>query len=147
MVFKLLCFFVMSLVYFYLIYYTGFETVGKILKEEPIHVNWASRRRQLSRAINMWTMETLLENVTDVGYKYVVPSGQNIGSPRRLAEIVTEELDYVENSLIFGNDDEGITFSEMRSKQHDDLLFENACEVDFKRSNSQCETVGNKAMM
>jgi len=56
-----------------------------VLKEEPIHVNWASRRRQLSRAINMWVMETLLENVTDIGYKFVVPAGQNVGSPFRQA--------------------------------------------------------------
>jgi len=68
-------FFVISIVYFYLIYYTGFQEVGEVLKEEPIHVNWASRRRQLSRAINMWVMETLLENVTNVGFKFVIPTG------------------------------------------------------------------------
>jgi PAS domain S-box-containing protein len=146
MTIKLLCFFIISLVYFYLIYYTGFDSVGKILKEEPIHINWASRRRQLSRAINMWVTETLLENTT-IGYKYVVPANQDIGFPRVIAQRFTEELDYVENSLIFGNDDEGITFSEMRSKEHDDLLFENACTAAVIRSLGDCEEVGNKAMM
>lgn len=49
--------------------------------------------------------------------------------------------------MIFGNEDEGITFSEMRSREHDDLLFENACNVDIKRGRDDCEEVGNKAMM
>lgn len=144
---KLACFFVISIVYFYLIYYIGFDAVGEILKEEPIHVNWASRRKQLSRAINMWVNEALFTNLTDVGLKYVVPAGQNIGSPVLYATLVINELEFVENSLIFGNDDVGITFSEMRSQKHDDLLFENACTANVHRSKADCETVGNKAMM
>lgn len=77
---KMLAFFTISLVYFYLIYYTGFEAVGQILHDEPIHVNWASRRKELTRAINYWVNEALFENLTDVGYKYVVPEGQLVGS-------------------------------------------------------------------
>ena len=144
---KLLCFFVISIVYFYLIYYTGFEAVGQVLEEEPVHINWASRRRQLSRGINMWVTEALFENVTDVGWKYVVPSGQNIGSPYRKAQKLVNELDFVENSLIFGAEEHGIAFSEMRSQEHDDILFENACNVEVSRSKPDCDTVGDKAMM
>ena len=144
---KLLCFFVISIVYFYLIYYTGFEAIGDVLKEEPVHVNWASRRRQLSRGINMWVTETLFENVTDVGWKYVVPSKQNIGSPLHQASKFINELDYVENSLIFGDEEAGVTFSEIRSEEHDNILFENACNVPVDRSKSDCETVGDKAML
>ena len=67
-IFKLLIFFVVSLVYFYLIFFTGFETVGDLILEEPIAVNWASRRRQLTRAVNLWVSEVLFENSTKVGY-------------------------------------------------------------------------------
>lgn len=146
MVLKLVCFFVISIVYFYLIYYTGFDAIGDILSEEPVHINWASRRRQLTRAINMWVTETLFENYTDVGYKYVVPKGQNIGSPYLKALRYIDELDYVENSLIFGNEDAGISLSEMRSEKHDNLLFEDACEVDFDRSKTDCDNVGDKVV-
>lgn len=138
MVFKLTCFFVISLVYFYLIYYTGFDAVGEVLKEEPIQINWGSRRRQLSRAVNMWVTEALFENMTDVGYKFQIPTGQNVGSPYLQAFIAIEELDYVENSLIFGNEQEGVVFSEMRSSEHDNLLFDNACKVSSYRMKSGC---------
>ncbi|OMJ89935.1 hypothetical protein SteCoe_7826 [Stentor coeruleus] len=144
---KLVCFFIISLVYFYLIYYTGFDVVGNILKEEPIHINWASRRKELSRAINHWITEAILENVTTYGYKYVVPSKQDKGSPYNYAYIVTQELDYVENSLIFGNSKEGLSFNEIRSTTHDNLLFKDACIAPVNRSDSTlCSTIGDNAM-
>ncbi|OMJ95244.1 hypothetical protein SteCoe_1458 [Stentor coeruleus] len=144
---KLICFFIISLVYFYLIYYTGFDVVGNILKEEPVHINWASRRKELSRAINHWVTEAILENVTDYGYKYVVPSKQDKGSSYNYAYKVTEELDYVENSLIFGNSKQGLSFNEIKSTTHDNLLFKNACTAPVNRSDSVlCPTVGDNAM-
>lgn len=145
-VLKLFCFFVISLVYFYLIYYTGFEAAGQILKEEPNTIDWASRRRQLSRSVNHWVTESLLENVTTHGYKYIVPKGQQVGSPSRKATVVINELEYVENSLIFGNDEAGLTFSNLRGSEHDTLLFTDACIAPISRNQTDCETIADKAM-
>jgi PAS domain S-box-containing protein len=147
MTLKLSCFFVISLVYFYLIYYTGFDVVGSILKEEPAHINWASRRKELSRGINHWVTETILENVTDFGFKFVSTSDQQIGSTYHYAYSLTDELDFVENSLIFGNPAEGLSFNDIRSSEHDSLLFTNGCVSTPNRSDSSlCPTVGNGAM-
>ena len=147
MVAKLLCFFVISLAYFSLVYYTGYHVVGNILKEEPIHINWASRRKELSRAVNHWVIESILEQVPSHGYKYVVPSKQDRGSAFNYAQKVIEELDYVENSLIFGNSDEGLSFNEVRSTKHDDLLFKDACTAPVNRSKeATCSTIGDNAM-
>ncbi|CAG9322241.1 unnamed protein product [Blepharisma stoltei] len=146
-VIKLACFFIISVVYFYLIYYTGFESVGSILQEEPPHVNWASRRRQLSRTINMWVTETLFENITGVGYKYVVPMGQDVGTGYTVAQIALDELDYVENSLIFGNSDERLSSTDSRSSKHDNILFDNACAAPLIRNLEDCTTAGDGCMM
>jgi hypothetical protein len=60
---------------------------------------------------------------------------------------VIEELDYVENSLIFGNSDEGLSFNEVRSTKHDDLLFKDACTAPVNRSKeTTCSTIGDNAM-
>jgi PAS domain S-box-containing protein len=144
---KLACFFGFSLGYFYLIYYVGFGSVTDSLKQEPVQINWASRRKQLSRSVNMWVNEALFTNITGVGWQHVVPSAQNLGSPLLNAEKTINELEFVENSLIFGNADEGIHSTSMRSQSHDDLLFQNACLAPVLRSKSDCETVGNKAMI
>jgi hypothetical protein len=71
----------------------------------------------------------------------------NIGSPSNHATLLINELEFVENSLIFGNDDLGLALSDMRSQEHDDLLFDNACTAPVLRSKDDCETVGNKVMM
>ena len=125
-IFKLCVFFIISFLYFYMIFYTGFETVGEMIKEEPTQVNWASRRQQLTRGVNHWVMETLFNNQTNIGYKEVVYNGQNVASPFLYAEKLINELEYVENSLIFGNDREGISYTEAMSKEHEDLLFTDA---------------------
>ena len=144
---KLVCFFVVSTVYFYLIYYTGFDSVGQMLADEPVQVDWASRRKQLSRSLNLWVHEALLANVTNVGYKHVVPVGQDIASPWQHAMQLADELEFVENTLIFGNPQESIHFSDMRSNQHDLLMFSDACSAPIYRSLSDCPTVAKKAMM
>jgi hypothetical protein len=54
------------------------------------------------------TQSLLFTNITGVGWEYVVPSGQNLGSPLLNAERAINKLEFVENSLIFGNSDEGI---------------------------------------
>jgi len=143
---KLASFFLVSVVYFYLIYYTGFDTIGGALEEEPITIDWASRRRQLSRSINFWVLESLVENITGLGYKDVVPAGQELASTLRAATWATNELEYVENSLIFGNSEEGLSFNEMRGAVHDALMFADACVAPLNRSLSDCVTVGNQAM-
>ena len=143
---KLMSFFIVSVVYFYLIYYTGFDTIGGALEEEPVTINWASRRRQLSRSINFWVLETLIENVTEVGYKYSVPAGQELASALRAATWATNELEYVENSLIFGNVEEGLSFSEIRGATHDALMFASACTAPTDRSLPDCDTIGNQAL-
>lgn len=144
---KLSCFFLMSLVYFYLIYYTGFQAVGSVLEEQPVTINWASRLRQLSRSVNFWLAEGLAENCTGLGFKYVVPSGQNAGSAVLQAFTSIQELEYVENSLIFGNPAEGLSFSDIRSSEHDSLLFSNGCVLKPNRSLADCSVIGDKAMM
>jgi hypothetical protein len=144
---KLVCFFVVSTVYFYLIYYTGFDSVGQMLADEPVQVDWASRRKQLSRSLNLWVHESLLANVTDVGYKYVVPVGQDVASPWKYAMQLADELEFVENTLIFGNPQESIHFSDMRSDAHDMLMFSDACSAPVYRSLGDCPTVAKKAMM
>ena len=144
---KLSVFFLMSLVYFYLIYYTGYQTVGSVLEEEPVTINWASRLRQLSRSVNFWLVEAMVENTTDVGFKYVVPQGQNVGSAVQKTLTSILEMEYVENSLIFGNPDYGLSFSDLRSTTHDDLLFSSACVSSPWRSLPDCATVGDKVMM
>jgi hypothetical protein len=143
---KLASFFIVSVVYFYLIYYTGFDTIGGALEEEPITINWASRRRQLSRSINFWVLESLVENITGLGYKDVVPAGQDLASALRAATWVTNELEYVENSLIFGNEEEGLSFNEMRGAVHDSLMFSDACISPLNRSLPDCASVGSQAM-
>lgn len=144
---KLSCFFLMSLVHFYLIYYTGFQAVGSVLEEQPVTINWASRLRQLSRSVNFWLAEGLVENCTGLGFKYVVPYGQNAGSAALKAFTAIQELEYVENSIIFGNPAEGLSFSDIRSSAHDSLLFSNGCTAQPNRSLADCGVVGDKAMM
>lgn len=144
---KLVCFFVVSTVYFYLIYYTGFDSVGQMLADEPVQVDWASRRKQLSRSLNLWVHESLLANVSDVGYKDVVPVGQDVASPWKYAMQLADELEFVENTLIFGNPQESIHFSDMRSDAHDVLMFSDACSAPVYRSLGDCPTIAKKAMM
>lgn len=146
-VLKLICFFSFSLVYFYLIYYISYEAVGNLIKEEPVQVNWASRRKQLSREINMWVNEALLTNITELGSKFIAPNNQNIGDPLLHAEKAVNELEFVQNSLIFGNSDVDITYTDIRSTAHEDLLFQNGCVAPIVRSKTDCDSVGNKVMM
>lgn len=143
---KIGAFLVINVVYFYMIYYTGFEAAGELLREEPTTVDWASRRRHLSRAINHWVTESLLENVTNVGYKYQIPSGQPLSSPSHYAFSLLTELEYVENSLIFGNKDYPIAFANIRSTEHDSLMFTDACSLSQNRSESDCNSVANEAL-
>jgi len=56
------------------------------------------------------------------------------------------ELEYVENSLIFGNEREGISYTEALSTEHEDLLFTDACDLDKDRSKDDCDLIGDKAM-
>ncbi|CAG9333953.1 unnamed protein product [Blepharisma stoltei] len=147
MTFKMAGFFTVSLVYFYLIYYTGFEAVGQILNDMPIHVDWSARRQELTKAINFWVNEALFENITGIGYKYVVPSGQDVGDCLNEASRWIDELDYVENSLIFGNDEEGLTYNDMRSSEHDKILFDDACDVPLIRNLDDCSTAGDGMLM
>jgi PAS domain S-box-containing protein len=146
-VLKLACFFVFSVVYFYLIYYIGYDSVGAVLQEAPDQVNWASRRKQLTRAVNMWVNEALLSNVAGLGHKYVLPAGQSIDSPMLYAAKMIDELEFVEQNLVFGNNDVGVTYIQMRSKAHDALLFEDACSSPLFRSKSDCASIYNQAMM
>ena len=144
---KLLCFFIASLVYFYLIYYTGFEVVQSILIEEPAHINWASRRKELSRGINHWVTEAIFENVTGYGYKFVVPEFQDKGSTYNYANQLINELNYVEDSLIFGNSAEGLSFNQILSSAQNDLLFTNACIAAQNRSiGGNCSAIANGAL-
>jgi len=143
---KLLCFLVINLVYFYLIYYTGFEAAGELLKQEPRTIDWASRRRHLSRAVNHWVTESLLENVTDVGFKFLIPKDQFLASPSHHAFSLLSELEYVENSLIFGNPDHSIAYSGLRSAQHDSVLFTDACDIEVNRSQADCPEVADRAL-
>lgn len=143
---KLMCFFVINLVYFYLIYYTGFEAAGELLKQEPVTIDWASRRRHLSRAVNHWVTESLLENVTGVGFKFLIPQGQFLASPSHHAFSLLSELEYVENSLIFGNPDHSLAYSGLRSSEHDSVLFTDACAIALNRSDMDCAEVADKAL-
>lgn len=61
-------------------------------------------------------------------------------------EKLINELEYVENSLIFGNDREGISYTDALSSEHEDLLFTDACEAPQDRSKDDCDTIGDKAM-
>lgn len=128
-------FFIVTCVYFGMIFYTGFETVVEIVEEQPLKVNWASRRRHLVRGVNHWIMETLFNNHTDYGYKSFVFDKANVGSPYQHAELLIQELEYVENSLTFGNVDEGInTSNDVLSSEHQDLIFKDACDLERDRS-------------
>ena len=42
---KLAFFFLMGMIYFYLVFYTGYESLEKILREMPDQVNWVNRRK------------------------------------------------------------------------------------------------------
>lgn len=140
---KLLGFFLISVVYFYLIYYTGFEAAGATMKEAPATINWASRRRQLSRAVNHWLTEAVLENVTSQGYKYIVTEGQTLRSPLHQAALALNELEDVENSLIFGNAEAGLSFSSVRGAEQESLLFTSACSAPLVRSAAGCPTIAD----
>jgi hypothetical protein len=76
----------------------------------------------------------------------LVFEGQNIGNPFLYTQKLIDELEYVENSLIFGNEKEGITYTDSLSTEHEDLLFTNACDLTKARSKDDCETVGDKVM-
>lgn len=49
--------------------------------------------------------------------------------------------------MIFGNPDEAITYNDMRSSTHDDILFDNACNVAVVRNLDDCETVSDKSLL
>ena len=146
LILKISVFFFMSIIYFYLIYYIGFQAAEKKLLNQPARINWGSRRRHLSRALNMWVTEAVFENVTDIGYKYTIPHKQNVGSPFELAMKVLNELEYVENGFIFGNEEQGLEFARTQSEEHDDLLFKDACVTQPKRSKQDCQTIGDNLM-
>ena len=55
-------YFILTVVYFYMIYYTGFDLVVEMIREQPVQVNWASRRHQLTRGVNVWLTEALFDN-------------------------------------------------------------------------------------
>lgn len=69
-----------------------------------------------------------------------------MGSPILHTEEYIDELEFVENTVIYGNDDAGISFNEYRSSEHDELIFENACEADLERSRDDCPDVADKVM-
>ena len=140
---KLLSYFLISVVYFYMIYYTGFEAVGAIMREAPTTLNWASRRKQLTRAVNHWLTEAVLENVTAHGYKFLVTQSQQLGSPLRQAVTAINELEAVENSLIFGNTDQDLSFASVRGSQQETLLFEDACIAPALRSGPDCASIAD----
>ena len=143
---KLWLFFLISLTYLYLLYYISFETVEATLSEELIAVNWASRRKVLTRAVNFWCLEAIIQNVTDVGYKYAVKTGQNAGFFTHIAEMNLNELEYVENSLIFGNAGAKLPYRNIFQAKHDELLFTNGCISPLHRSESDCEAVASGAV-
>jgi hypothetical protein len=59
----------------------------------------------------------------------VIDTGSNIGSPVEYTEMLINELEFVENTLIYGNDDEDIPYNNYLSSDHESILFENACDV------------------
>jgi len=102
---KLMFFFIMGMLYFYLVFFTGYESLEKILREMPEQVNWSNRRKQLVKGINQWTTESLINDQELIGYKYILPTYQFVGSPVLHAEEQIEELEFVENTVIYGNED------------------------------------------
>ena len=102
---KLMFFFIMGMLYFYLVFFTGYESLEKILREMPEQVNWSNRRKQLVKGINQWTTESLINHQETIGYKYILPTYQFVGSPVLHAEEQIEELEFVENTVIYGNED------------------------------------------
>jgi hypothetical protein len=65
-------FFILGVTYFYLIFFTGFQSIEEILKELPTQVNWASRRKQLVKGINQWMTEALFYEQKTFGYKVIM---------------------------------------------------------------------------
>jgi hypothetical protein len=58
-----------------------------------------------------------------------------------------DELEFVENALMYGNEEEGIPYNDYLSSDHESLFYENACDVPQIRGLDDCETVGDKVMM
>jgi len=139
---KLFPFFVVTLVYFYLIYYTGFEAAGEALTQERRVLNLASRRHHLSRAVNHWILESSLQNRTE-GLKWVLPEGQIQSLPLLQAQRLVEELERVEMELVYGT---GMLFTGLRSKEHNTLLFANACALQQHRGAEDCYEVADRAL-
>jgi hypothetical protein len=90
--------------------------------------------------------ETLFQELPIYGYKYLIYEGQSVGSPFLTAQKLIDELEYVENSLIFGNDEEGITYTDHYSSEHEKLLYTDACDLTRDRSKDDCEEVWDKVM-
>jgi len=131
---KMSIFFIVTVIYFYLIFFTGFESLEKILREMPDQVNLSSRRKQLVKGINQWMTESLINSDKDIGYKYINPTHQFVGSPILHTEEQIEELEFVENTVIYGNENHDISLNEYRSSDHEKLIFENACVAEVERS-------------
>jgi hypothetical protein len=144
---KLSPFFVVTLVYFYLIYYTSFEAASEALSQEPRILDLASRRHSLSRSVNHWLLESLLQNHTQFGLKSVLPQGQIYSQPLLQAQRVVDELDQVETLLIYGGEeDSGMLFTSLRSKEHNALLFSNACDLPQQRGAEDCHKVADRVL-
>jgi len=139
---KLSCFLLSAVLFLYLMYYTGFESIVETLNEKPKHVEWAARRRLLSRSINMWVTESILQNTT-LGWAGVLPKGQFIGSALNQAYLLSSELEDIQDSLVFRE----AAFSKAASPEHNSLVFENACVEDKLRGDANCSEVGDQIML
>lgn len=143
---KVAGFMVVTGVFVYLVYYVSFEVSGDAVRQEPYILDLASRRHHLIRSINHYLLESTLQNTT-VGYKYLIPSNQLHSQPHLHAYQHISDLERLENQLIYGDKDSGRLFSDYRSREHNELLFENGCIAPVIRGDGECYAVGKRAMV
>jgi PAS domain-containing protein len=123
---KLTAHLIISAIIIVIIYILALNIAGAEFEEQPWIFDYASRRQQLVKSINMWVTEAIVANIEGVGMKYVIPHGQIVQNPLVYAEIMVDELETVENAVIYGrNGDQAYKLMNNDQKR---LVFNSACD-------------------
>lgn len=123
---KLTTHLIISAIIIVIIYNLALNIAGAEFEEEPWIFDYASRRQQLVKSVNMWVTEAIVANIEGVGMKYVLPHGQIVQNPLVYAEIMVDELETVENAVIYGRN--GDKPYKLMNDDQKKLVFDSACD-------------------
>jgi hypothetical protein len=77
--------------------------------------------------VNHWVTEAAIQHDPTFGYRFVIPGSQETGDAVAFAHRLVDELEYVENCLVFGSKEHGLSMNTYRTSEHETLLEETAC--------------------